>query len=83
MFSLRFRDFVFNVAGAFKALAALLFTVALAVADWYDVVPLRPVLEQLFGGDVAAKVAIYVPLVFGTLRYISTTQLKHHRDEGF
>jgi hypothetical protein len=72
-----------QVAGGLKALAALLLTVALALADYYDAVPLRPVLDALFGDKGASKLVVYLPIVFGTLRYVSSNQLKWQSKEPF
>jgi hypothetical protein len=69
-------------AGGIKALAALAFTVGLAFADYYDAVPLAPALTQLFGADAATKLTLVLPIVFGTLRFVSTNQVKwHHHDD--
>lgn len=81
---LRLRERWSQVAGALKALAALVLTVALALADYYDAVPLKPLLEAAFGADAATKLTVFLPIVFGTLRYVSTNQIKwHHHEEPF
>lgn len=83
MLSVRWRDRVFQVAGGLKALAALVLSVGLAMASFYDMVPLQPVLMELFGEHAAAKIALFAPIVFGTLRYVSTIQVKTDTQEPF
>lgn len=76
MFAQRLRERCSQFAGSVKALLALGFTVALASADYYDAVPLQPLLQQLFGEQAATKLAVFLPIIFGTLRYVSS-----HRDQ--
>ena len=70
-----------QVAGGVKALAALAFSVGLAMADYYDAVPLQPLLQHAFGADAATKIALFAPIIFGTLRYVSTNQIKWQHEE--
>lgn len=79
---LRVADRCHQFAGGIKALAALGLSVGLALAEYYDTVPLQPILTQVFGEGAAAKICLFLPVVFGTLRYVSTNQVKwHHEDE--
>lgn len=86
MLDVRWRDRLHNVAGALKALAAILITVVLAAADYYDAIPLGPLLQQYLGDQAATKIALWAPILFGTLRYVSTNQVgcssKSAVDEG-
>ncbi len=43
--------------------------VVLGLADYFDAVPLKPVFDYLFGEDAAAKLMIYLPIVFASLRF--------------
>lgn len=81
---LRLQERCHQFAGGIKALAALGITIGLAFADYYDAVPLAPALTTLFGADAATKLAVVLPIVFGTLRFVSTNQIKwhHHDDDG-
>lgn len=78
---LRVKDLVFGLAGWVKALLAIAFTALLALADFYDAIPFTPLLQLYLGDNAATKLALWVPIVFGVLRYISTNQVSHrHRD---
>jgi hypothetical protein len=79
---LRFQERCHQFAGGIKALAALGFTVGLALADYYDAVPLTGALTTLFGADAATKLAVILPIIFGTLRFVSTNQVKWHHHDG-
>lgn len=83
MFSqLRLLERWHQLAGAIKALTALAVTVALSLADFYDVVPLQPLLTEVLGDHAATKLAFYLPIIFATLRYVSTNQVKwQHGDD--
>jgi hypothetical protein len=79
---LRLQERCHQFAGGIKAVAALAVTVALSLADFYDVVPLQPVLTELLGEHAATKLALYLPVIFAILRYVSTTEVHwHHHDE--
>ncbi len=85
------QDRIFQMAGSVKALLAVLLTVALLAADYWDAIPLQPLLQQYLGDDVAGKLSLWLPILFGTLRYVSTNQVQRKDvelpasavDEGF
>lgn len=84
MWRARISERCHQVAGGLKALAALVLTIGLAAADYYDAVPMASILKQVFGDNAAEKLAIWLPIIFGTLRYVSTNQVRwqHSTDEG-
>lgn len=72
-----------QIAGNIKATLAIVVTVALASADYYDAIPLQPLLQQLFGEHAATKLTIYLPIIFGTLRFVSSrssARQEHEQD---
>lgn len=82
MFNVRWRDRIFQVAGSVKALLAILLTVGLAAADYWDAIPMQAALQQVLGDNAATKLAFWLPIVFGTLRYVSTNQVKWQHKPG-
>lgn len=70
-----------QVAGGLKLLAAWVLTLGLAAADYYDAAPFLPLIKHAFGDNVEAQLAIWLPIIFGTLRYVSTTQIKWCHEE--
>lgn len=77
---LRMRERWAQFAGGVKALLALGLTVALACADYWDAVPLQPLLQQLFGDNAATKLTVFLPIIFGTLRFVSSNRDRWHGD---
>jgi len=77
----RVRERWSQIAGNVKASLAIIVTVALAAADYYDTIPLQPLLQQLLGEHAATKLTVYLPIIFGTLRFISARSSERHAHE--
>ncbi len=56
---------------------------ALGVADYLDVVNVKPMLDYVIGPDRGAKVMVFLPIVFATLRFFTNGRPRwmRHRDE--
>lgn len=54
-----------------KTLGTAAIFILLGLADWYDVVDVKPALTALFGEDRGAKLMVLLPLVFASLRFVS------------
>jgi hypothetical protein len=50
--------------------------IGLGLADYYDTVNVKPVLDQLFGADQSAKLMIFLPIIFGTLRFVTSGKVR-------
>lgn len=59
------------------AVAAVFFL--LGLAEYLDVVNLRPILSYYLGEDKAAFVAMFIPVVFALLRFVSSGPQKWSR----
>lgn len=62
--------------------AAVIFL--LGLADYTDTVNLKPILDSLLGDEnKSAKILMYMPIVFGTLRFITRDKPRwmRRRDE--
>lgn len=51
-------------------IAAIFFL--LGLADYFDIVNIKPVLDLVLGEDRSAKIMVVLPIVFATLRFVST-----------
>ena len=80
------------VACFYKALDGLkTYLMALAIllvglAEYFSITDLRPVFEHYFGAANASLLAIFIPLVFAGLRYITNSPpagKARTEDEGF
>lgn len=67
------------VQGLKTLLAAALFIV-LGLADYFDAVPIQPLLNLMFGENVAAKLMVVLPIVFATLRFVTSGKVRWMRD---
>lgn len=76
----RFCRAVWEAVDGLKTLGAALVFVGLGLADYFDVVNVRPVLDQLLGEDKAAKLMVIMPVVFGTLRFMTSGKVRWFRD---
>lgn len=57
--------------------------ILLGVADYFDAVNVRPVLDQALGEDKSAKIMVFLPIVFATLRFVTKNPprwMRRHRD---
>lgn len=55
-----------------KALGSAAVLFLLGIADYIDVVPIRPLLEKYLGVEATSTVFIYMAIFFSTLRFVST-----------
>lgn len=55
-----------------KTLGVTAIFTLLGLADYFDVVDVRPFLTMVLGEDRAGKAMVLMAVVFGTLRFIST-----------
>lgn len=62
-----------------KTLIAAALCILLALADIFDVIPLQPLLGMVFGDNVAAKIMIVLPVLFGVLRLVSSGKVRFMR----
>lgn len=75
----RFCRAVWEAVDGLKTLGAAVLFAGLGLADYYDVVNVKPVLDQIMGENAAAKVTILLPVVFGTLRFMSSGKVRWMR----
>ena len=59
-----------KVQGYKTLLTAALFALA-GLVDYFEVIDLKPFFSMFFGEDVAAKIMIFIPVVFAVLRYVT------------
>ena len=80
MMKLAWRRFYEAVDGL-KTLGTAAIIFALGLADYLDVVNVRPVLEYLLGDNLAAKIMIALPIIFGTLRFVTSGKVRWFRGD--
>jgi hypothetical protein len=62
-----------------KTLGVAAVFILLGLADWYDIVDIKPLLTMVLGDNVAAKIMVVLPVLFGTLRFVSSGAVKWTR----
>lgn len=62
-----------------KTLVAAAAFILLGLADYTQVVNLQPLLQLVFGENIAAKIMILMPIVFGTLRFVTDGRVRFMR----
>lgn len=65
-----------------KTLITAALFIGLGLADYFDVVNVKPVLDSLFGENTAAKLMIFLPVVFGTLRFVTSGRVRWLKDDN-
>lgn len=70
---------VWGAVDGLKTLGAALLFVGLGLADYFDVVNVKPILDQVLGEDKAAKLMLIMPIVFGTLRFMTSGRVRFFR----
>lgn len=54
-----------------KTLGVSAMFLALGLADYYDVVNVKPMLDYVLGEDKASKIMVFLPIIFATLRFMT------------
>lgn len=72
-------DKVTSAADGFKTLGVSVIFFALGLADYLDVVNVKPMLDYLLGDDKASKVMIFMPIIFATLRFLTKDRVRFMR----
>jgi len=73
---------VTNAVDGLKTLGVSAIFLLLGVADYLDVVNVKPALDYILGDDKASKIMVFMPIVFATLRFVTTgrPRFMRHKD---
>jgi hypothetical protein len=65
-----------DAARGLKTLLAAALFFGLGLADYFDAVNVRPLMDQALGENKSAKVMLFLPIVFATLRFLTSGKVR-------